>query len=396
MYSYRDTRAEISLDAIDSNVKQFKRYVDRSCLFMAVVKADGYGHGAVQVARTAAEAGADYLGVAFVDEALQLRDAGVGLPILALGHTPLRSIEAAVQARIALTVFTEEALDEAAACAKRLGKQAVIHIKFDTGMSRLGMTDTYDCVRLVRRAFASPGVFVEGIFTHFAAADVEEAACTHAQYAKFAQMIAILEREGLHIPLKHCCNSAATLRFPAMHMDMVRVGVSLYGLTPSPAAACADVVLAPAMQFKTSVSALKTIPAGQPVGYGCTFAAEKETVIAVVPVGYADGYPRSLSNRGYVAVRGRRAPIAGRICMDQTMIDVTGVPGVREGDEVVLFGSSGGNELPVDETAALAQTIHYETVCQVGKRVPRVYVRHGRAAGYTNATLDKTAASVPF
>lgn len=389
MYSYRDTRAEVSLDAIHSNVVRLKRHLQPSCRLMAVVKADGYGHGAVEVALTALEAGADYLAVAFVDEALQLREAGIEQPILVLGHTPPRSLEAAVRHRIALTVFSEDMLDSLAACAERLKETALIHIKYDTGMSRLGLTDTEETILLARRAATSPGIRLEGVFTHFADADAEDAACTHAQFAKFGQLLLRLDQEGLNIPLKHCCNSAAALRFPPMHLDMVRIGIALYGLSPSAAASSEAVALTPALQLKTAVCSLKRIPPNQPIGYGGTFVSDRETMIAVLPVGYADGYARSLSNRGYVLIRGRRAPIVGRICMDQTMVDVSGVPETSVGDEVVLYGAGGSDAIPVDEAAEWTHTIHYETVCLVGKRVPRLYFRHGRAASSANVTLER-------
>lgn len=389
MYSYRDTRAEVSLDAIHSNVVRLKRHLQPSCRLMAVVKADGYGHGAVEVALTAVEAGADYLAVAFVDEALQLRDAGIEQPILVLGHTPPRSLEAAVRQRIALTVFSEDMLDSLAACAENLKETAVIHIKFDTGMSRLGLTDAEETIRLAQKAAASSGIRLEGIFTHFADADAEDAVCTYAQFSKFAYLLIRLKQEGLHIPIKHCCNSAAALRFPWMHLDMVRIGIAMYGLHPSAAANNEAVALTAALQLKTAVSSLKRIPPNQPIGYGGTFVPARETVIAVLPVGYADGYARSLSNRGYVLIRGRRAPIVGRICMDQTMVDVTGLPETAVGDEVVLYGAGDSDCISVDEAAEWTHTIHYETVCLVGKRVPRLYFRHGRAASFTNVTLDR-------
>ncbi|UQZ82139.1 Alanine racemase [Paenibacillus konkukensis] len=389
MYSYRDTRAEISLDAIYHNAAAFKACASPSCRLMAVVKADGYGHGAAAAAAAAMEAGADYLGVAFLDEALQLREAGIGLPILVLGYTPPRSTEAAVRSGVALTVFTGEALDCIAACAQRLQREAAVHLKIDTGMSRLGVTEADEALALARKAASIPGLRLEGVFTHFADADAPDPSYTERQFAAFTGIVERLRREGLSVPIAHCCNSAAALRFPQMHLDMIRIGISLYGLLPAPDANAAGLELKQAFRLKTAVASLKPVAAGQPVGYGCTYRPDRDIRVAAIPIGYADGLPRSLSNRGCVLIRGGQAPIIGRICMDQTMVDVTGLPDVRVGDEVTVYGGDprDGAGASIDEVAALAGTINYEIVCAVAKRVPRVYRRHRREAGFCNAVL---------
>lgn len=373
---FRNTWAEVSLHAISHNVSLFRSHLHSSCRLMAVVKADGYGHGAVEVARAAIQAGAHWLGVAFLDEALQLRNAGIDHPILVLGCTPTRSLEIAVTHRISLTVFSEQSLDELIAVTARLSQPARIHIKVDTGMSRLGCTSKEEVLSLSLKARSSPYVRVEGIFTHFANADSKDCARTRHQFERFTSVIDYLEQHQIQIPLKHCCNSAATIQFPEMHLDMVRVGISLYGLLPS------DEVNHPltdefqkAMQFKSSIASLKQVGTDEWISYGCTARTEQHSLIATMPAGYADGLSRLLSNKGFVLVRGQRVPIVGRVCMDQTMLDVTTVPNVQLDDEVVLFGQSQGAHLSMDEMASWINTINYEVVCSVGKRVPRIYER---------------------
>jgi len=387
MFSYRETWAEVSLDAIAHNVRTIKATLRRSCRLMAVVKADGYGHGAVQVARAALEAGADWLGVAILDEALQLRASGIACPILVLGYTPPASVEAAVKHGIAVTVFAENELDAVIACAERLRQHADVHLKADTGMSRLGVTDPQAAVALARKAASSPWVRLQGVFTHFASADSPDETYARKQYRDFLAFIEYLERHGIRVPLKHCCNSAACLRFPDMHLDMVRVGIALYGLLPFSDPMPGLPKLLPAMSWKTKIAALKQVPAGQPVSYGCTYRPSRPSRIATIPAGYADGLSRKLSNRGSVMIRGRKAPIVGIVCMDQTMVDVDAIPGVRAGDEVLLFGRSGESVLPAHEVASLLGTIHYEIVCAVGKRVPRVYLRGGTVIETVNHVL---------
>jgi alanine racemase len=371
---YRLTWAEISLEAIQYNTKLFKETIHKRTLLMAVVKANGYGHGSVEAARAALHAGADMLGVAFLDEALQLRTASIVHPVLVLGYTAPDSVRAAVENDIGLTVFSEEVLDEVARWAETMHKRARIHIKIDTGMNRLGLSDPQAVLAIARKAKQARFVELEGVFTHFADADGEDSAYTLRQFRMFQSVIGLLEENGISVPLKHCCNSAAAIRYPSMHLDMVRVGIALYGLYPSSHTRLPAYPLRPAMRLMTTVSDLKLTPEGQPVGYGCTFVPERDTLIATVPIGYADGLSRQLSNKGSALVQGQRVPYAGRVCMDQTMLDVTAVPDVKVGDEVELFGGGRGDGVTVDEAAALAGTINYEIVCSIGSRVPRVYV----------------------
>lgn len=374
-YSYRDTWAEISLEAVQQNVQQFRHYIKQPTKLMAVVKADGYGHGAIEVAQTAVQSGADYLAVALLDEALELRSAGISQPILVLGYTPVHSIKKAITYNIALTVFCDAVLDEVIHQAGQLQQTVSIHLKIDSGMSRIGVTSKEEALRLSQKAVNSPFVYLEGIFTHFANADSEDPSYTREQFTRFMEMVQLIEEENIHIPIKHCCNSAATMNFPDMHLNMVRVGIALYGLYPDASLKGHSIKLRQAMSLKTKIAALKTIPAGQPISYGCTFTPSSESAIATLPIGYADGVSRLLSNRGKVLTRGQTASVAGRVCMDQMMIDVSHVEGISIGDEVTLFGQNQQSFQSVDDIASLMGTINYEVVCLIGKRVPRIYMK---------------------
>ncbi|WP_416825463.1 alanine racemase [Ectobacillus polymachus] len=374
--SYRDTWAEISLDHIAYNLQQFRQYINPKTKIMAVVKADGYGHGAEKVAKTAIETGADYLAVAFLDEAIKLRKVGISSPILILGYTPVRSIREAILQNMTITVFDHKVLDEIIVQSSQLQKRTVIHIKVDTGMSRIGLSSADQTLSLARKGLAAPYIQLEGIFTHFANSDSEDPSYTYAQFHKFIEITSFLEKEGIHIPFRHCCNSAATLRFPEMHLDMVRVGIALYGLNPDASLKKHSIHLKQAMSFHTRIVAIKNVPSSQPVGYGCTWRLNRgDSIIATLSIGYADGLSRLLSNRGNVLLHGKRAPIRGRVCMDQTMIEITEIPNAKTGDMVTIFGENDTAFQSVDTIAELMGTIHYETVCLIGKRVPRVYLK---------------------
>ncbi|MGG6310919.1 alanine racemase [Paenibacillus macerans] len=372
---YRDTWAEISLAAIAHNTRLFRKQAAEGSRLMAVVKANGYGHGAVESARAAINAEAEYLGVALVDEALQLREAGISQPILVLGYTPPRGVETAVRHGITLSVYTDEVLQEAIACAKRQRRQARIHLKLDTGMTRIGLPSAGAVIEMAgKAAAAAPSILLEGLFTHFADADGPDPEFTRQQFARFCACIDALAVRGIHIPIKHCCNSAAAMRFPEMHLDMIRVGIALYGLHPSERLRLPEYPLRQAMQLKTKIAALHRIEPGRTVGYSRTYRAPSERITATIPIGYADGLSRALSNRGYAMVRRQRVPIIGRICMDQAMLDVTAVKGVQTGDEVALFGGTKASEgISIDEVAGWMNTVNYEVVCMIGQRVPRIY-----------------------
>lgn len=372
-FSYRDTWAEISLEAIKHNTKQFKNFIDDSVQLMAVVKADGYGHGAVQVAKAAIQAGADYLAVALLDEALVIRKAGILHPILILGYIPDRSIHDAIQYDIDLTVFTQDSLDEIIFQSNQQKKNVSIHIKVDTGMSRIGVQSKEEALAIAKKAQASSYVTLKGIFTHFANADSEDPSYTYLQFERFHSVTSYLEQHQISIPLKHCCNSAATMNFPNMHLDMVRVGISLYGLYPDDSLKGHFLSLQQAMSLKSKIAWIKDVPSSQPISYGCTYIPTHDSVIATLPIGYADGLSRLLSNKGQFLLHDTLVPIVGRVCMDQLMIDITNVPQTKIGDVVTIFGNSDSSFQSVDQIAKLMNTINYEVVCLIGKRVPRVY-----------------------
>ncbi|WP_413302391.1 alanine racemase [Bacillus sp. 1P10SD] len=383
-YSYRDTWAEISLDLIQENMTQFRQFVQQQSKLMAVVKADGYGHGAIVVAKASILAGADYLGVALLDEAIQLRDAGISTPILILGYTPPSSVKEAILANITLTVFDHDVLDEVIVQSTQLCKTATVHLKVDTGMSRIGVSSPIEVMRLVKKALSAEYIYLEGIFTHFANADSEDPTYTYEQFSKFQSILEYLVSNNIHVPIKHCCNSAATMNYPDMHLDMVRIGIALYGLYPDKSLKNHPIRLRQAMSFKTRIAAIKNVVASQPISYGCTFKPDIESKIATLPVGYADGLSRLLSNKGKVLIGEHLAQITGRVCMDQTMINVSDVENCLVGDEVTIFGSNHSSFQSVDQFADWMGTINYEVVCLIGKRVPRVYFKHEQQINNAN------------
>lgn len=375
--------AEIDLDALAHNMKEIRRITSPGAEVVAVVKADAYGHGAIQVSRVLLENGASRLAVSMLDEAIELRKNGIDVPILTLGHTDPRRAQEIIEYNLEQTVFSvefAEAISEQAAAAH---KKVAIHIKIDSGMNRVGFLSGENSVEEILRIAQMPGISLEGVFSHFAVADTPDDDFTRKQFRTFMETVDKLEQKGLYIPKKHICNSAGILRFPEMHLDMVRAGLIVYGMTPK---GCpepyTDIDLIPAMTLKSSIVHLKTIPAGETVSYGRRFTTEKESVIATIPIGYADGYARKLSNRASVLLHGQRVPVIGTICMDMCMLDVSELksPG-SVSEEVVLFGTQRYNNenftLPVDEISDLSDTINYEITCLIGKRVPRVYVSGG-------------------
>lgn len=373
------TWAEIDLSAIEQNYHAVRGVLGDGCRMMAIVKADAYGHGDVQVATVLQNAGAEWFGVSNLQEAIRLREAGITRPVLILSYTPPEEAARLATYDITQSVISGEYAHRLGAAAVAAGVTVQAHVKLDTGMSRVGFfyhDETADgaVIDEVAAACALEGLAVKGIFTHFASADEEDGeAFTRHQYALFMSAVNMLERRGITFELKHCCNSAATLRFPEMHLDMVRPGIILYGAAPS-ALLQELAVLTPAMSLKTVVSQVKTVPAGTEVSYGRTFVTDRPTTVATVPIGYADGYPRLLSSKAQMLIGGKRAPLVGRICMDQCVLDVTDIPSVDEEMTVTVFGRDGDAVLPADELAALSGTIHYEIICCIGKRVPRVFM----------------------
>jgi alanine racemase len=340
---------------------------------LASLKADAYGHGALKVARTVLLNGASMLGVATVSEATPLREAGIMAPILVFGYVPHWQMREAVRLGLTITLYSSEAAQALSRAAQALQRTVKVHLKVDTGMGRLGIRaeEIEAIVALAREVRRLPGLELEGIFTHFAMADARDQSYTRKQLARFQSILQALEAEGLRPPLAHAANSAATLTVPEAHFDMVRPGIALYGLDPSPEVRLPP-GFRPALSFKTQVAQVKLVPEGECIGYGCTYVTTRPTRIAVLPVGYADGFRRAPRTWGSVLIHGREAPIVGRICMDQCMIDVTDIPGVRVGDEVVLIGRQGEAVLTAEQVAERLGTINYEVVSEILARVPRV------------------------
>lgn len=380
----RRTWAEISLDAIAHNFNEIKQKISGRAKICCVIKADGYGHGAVELARVYEELGADFFAVSNIDEGVEIRSAGVRLPILILGYTPVCDAQRLARYNISQAVFSPEYAEALSAQCAAYGCVCNIHIKCDTGMSRIGfMCQQFPrdnpSIEEICNACALPNLHAEGLFTHFCVSDESESgrAFTERQYQNFRYVADALRQRGLTIPLCHCSNSGAIEDYDQTYCDMVRAGIILYGLSPSSKLA-GKLDLQPAMTLKTTVAYVKALRAGSDISYGRTFTAEKDMKIATVPIGYADGYVRQNAAEGYMLVNGKRAKIVGRICMDQTMLDVTDIDGVAVGDEVIVFGDGGHGEPTADSIAQNTDTINYEVVCLVGKRVPRVYYQNGK------------------
>lgn len=371
--------AQVDLDAIRQNIRAVRKKVGPDVKIMAVIKTDAYGHGATPVARALADL-ADAFAVATAEEAVALRKDGVEAPILVLGVVFAPDFPLLLDYDITSTVFQYETAAALSACAAGRGKQARVHLKVDTGMGRIGLQPNEEGLREACRIAALPALRLDGAFTHFACADMADKASRDRQAAKFIRFLDALQKAGVAPPLCHMCNSADIIDTSSGFLDMVRSGIMTYGLYPSDEVNKADFPLRPAMALKSHVAFVKTVEAGFPVSYGSTFVTNRRTVIATIPVGYGDGYPRLLSNRGRVLIRGRFAPILGRVCMDQFMVDATDIPGVQAGDEVTLVGRDGDNCIPVEEPAALSGRFNYEFCCDINKRVPRVYLQDGQVS----------------
>ena len=378
MKKYRRIWVEVDLDALHHNLNEAKR-VSKGAKILAVVKADGYGHGAVEIAKELHEE-ADYFGVALIDEALQLRRNGVIKPILILGYTSPTQYETLIEADITQAIFSREAARQLSDTAVRMGKKAKIHVVVDTGMSRIGFPPTEESVETIKWINTLPGLFVEGIFSHFALADSKDKTVDKMQLKRFGFVLDGLEREGIHIPIKHISNSAAVIDSD-YSFDMVRCGIMLYGMYPSDEVDKTKVSLKPVMTLKSSVIQVKTLPPGEGVSYGHTFVTTRETRIATVSAGYGDGYPRALSSKGRVIINGQYAPIIGRVCMDIFMVDISHIDGVKVEDPVILIGRDGDKEITAEEVGALADTFNYEIVCSVSRRVPRIYLKNSVEVG---------------
>ena len=370
---------EVDLSAICNNVKRVMENVGENVKVMAVIKTDAYGHGAVDVAKALRKIGVYAFAVATIDEATQLREAGIDNPILILGYVFEPDFDKVFSEDITTTVFSEENARTLSEAAKKAGKIAKVHIKLDTGMGRIGFIPSEESAREIENIFAMPNLDVEGVFSHFSTADEADKSFTLKQAKIFDEFVELLESKGLKFRIKHICNSAGIIDLaerdkPNFKYDMVRSGIMTYGLYPSEDVNKAKIKLEPAMRLVSHIAYVKEVPAGFTVSYGKTFVTKRKTKIATIPVGYGDGYPRALSNKGKVIIGEKFAPIIGRVCMDQFMVDVTEIENVKQGDEVILVGTQGEKTLTVEEVSELAGTFNYEFICGINKRVPRVYV----------------------
>lgn len=377
---YYRVYAEINLDAIVKNVDNLMALTKENTGALAVVKADGYGHGDVAVAKAVAQKVTGYA-VATLDEAVNLRENGVKKPILVLGYVDPYEFDILVSYEITATVFDVETAQLLADAARVQKKQAHCHIKVDTGMRRIGLEPDENGIAIVKQITALKELSADGIFTHFAASDETDKTSAEHQFKLFTDFTGRLEKEGIHFTYRHCANSAAVIDMPQVDLDMVRLGIAMYGMYPSDEVKKEKVELFPALDLKSHITMVKEIPEGEKVSYGGTFTTTRTTKLATVSVGYGDGYPRALSSKGYVLVRGQKAPIVGRVCMDQMMVDVTDIENVTRADIVTLIGKDGDAEITVEEIAALAGTFNYEFVCDLGKRIPRSYYLNGEYIG---------------
>ena len=371
---------EVNLDHILHNMEQMKQHIQEHTKILAVVKTDGYGHGSVPIAR--AVEGLDYLfgfAVATAEEAMELRRAGIVKPILILSYSFPYAYSMFVEEEIRVTVFREDMLEELGRTAVMQGKEAIVHIKVDTGMGRIGITPDEAGIRFVQKALDTPGIRLEGIFTHFACADCADLTSAKEQIRSFQEFVAKAEAvTGYQIPLHHCSNSAGIVQLPEANMDLVRAGITMYGLMPSDEVRADIIPLKPALSLHSHVVFVKEMKVGQTISYGSTYRVQRPMKVATVPLGYGDGYPRSLSDKGFVLIRGQKAAILGRVCMDQFMVDVSDIPEVKEGDKVTLIGACGSEQITADCLGELSGRFNYELVCDLNQRLPRVYVLNGQ------------------
>ncbi|MCD8149937.1 MAG: alanine racemase [Clostridiales bacterium] len=371
--------AEINLDHFEHNLDEIRRLISPGTKVCAVIKTDGYGHGAVMLAHRM-EAREEIWGyaVATAEEAVILREAGMKKPILILGYVFDEDVDTLVDLDIRPTVFSYAAAETLSRVAAGKNRSVKVHIKLDSGMGRIGFPCTEESADVIARIAALPHIKIEGIFSHFARADETDKSYANLQAKRFSFVVDCLEKRGIQIPIRHISNSAGIIDLPQYNLDMVRAGIILYGLWPSEEVLKERIDLRPVLTLKSHVVHVKTMEDGETIGYGGTYRVQGRQRIATIPVGYGDGYPRALSNRGYVLIHGEKAPICGRVCMDQFMADVTDIPGVEQGDEVVLIGKEGGREITMEEIGDIAGRFNYEFACDIGRRVPRAYYKDGK------------------
>lgn len=370
----RPVWAEINLDNLAHNIREIKR-VTKAKEIIGVVKADAYGHGALDIAPTLLENGVTRLAVAVLNEAVELRRGGIQCPIMILGYTPPNLIDLLIKYDIEQTVYSYDLAKKISDKAVEENKIAKIHIAFDSGMGRIGFLSEEKDIDEIERISKLPNIKLEGIYSHFSTADEKDKSYTHEQFKKFNSFYNILKEKGIKISIRHIANSAAIIDMPETHFEAVRPGVILYGYYPSEEVDKTKVYLKPVMSLKTNIVHLKKVPIGEYISYGRKFRTERESIIGTLPVGYADGYTRSLGDNAKVIITGKLIPVVGRICMDQCMVDLTNVPEVNLGDEVILMGEDNGVKMTADELSSILGTINYEVLCMISRRVPRVYVK---------------------
>lgn len=374
---HRPLWAEINLDNLKYNINSIKGLLKPGTEYIAVIKANAYGHGAVEAAETCLECDIKWLAVASLDEAIELRDAGIGCNILILGYTPLNQVEDIVRNNLSQTCYSYELAEELSKVAVKLKKTARVHIALDTGMGRIGFIPDTKSADIVKEISEMPGIKIEGLFTHFAVADEKDKSYTNWQYERYNGFLKMLDKRGVDPGLKHVGNSAVIVDLPELNLDAVRPGIIQYGLYSSDEVEKSRIDLKPVMSIKANIIHVKEVEEGTSISYGRKFITSHKSRIATLPIGYADGYSRLFFDKGKVIVNGKYAPIVGRICMDQCMVDVTNAGDVKVGDDVIIMGDDGSLKIAAEDLANAMGTINYEIVCMVGRRVPRVYIKNG-------------------
>lgn len=386
MKQYNRVCANIDLEAIVHNMEQMKQHIGEDAQLVAVIKTDAYGHGALPIAQVLENVSYVWgYATASLEEAVLIRKAGIHKPILVLGCVFPEQYEEMVELDIRAAVYRKEMAEEVSKIAVRLGKRAYLHVKIDTGMGRIGFAADKENAKVIAGLSKLPNIELEGIFTHFAKADETDKTYTQEQYRRFCLVIDELEKQNVHIPLVDCDNSAGIIDFPQYKHNLVRAGISMYGMYPSDEVNKETLSLKPALELISHITFVKTVEKGTSISYGGTFIAPKQMRVATIPVGYGDGYPRSLSNKGEVLIHGKRAKILGRVCMDQFMVDVTDIPEAAFMDRVVLIGQDGESQISVDELGEKSGRFHYEFVCCLSKRIPRNYIKDGKIILQTDA-----------
>lgn len=385
---YRPLWAEINIDNLEYNIKQIKSKLKDKTEYISVIKADGYGHGAIEVAKVCIENGINYFAVAMIDEALELRNAGIDKSILILGYTPSNMADIIVEKDISQACFTLDMAKAMSNAAVKYKKNAKIHIAIDTGMSRIGFFPDEKSADIVKKISKLPNIEIEGVFTHFSTADEKDKEFTKLQFNRFNNFLHLLKERGVDPKIKHAGNSASLIDLPEFQMDAVRVGIIQYGLYPSDKVIKDKISLKPVMSVKTNVVYIKEVDEGTPISYGKRFITKRKSKIATLPVGYADGYSRLLFEKAKVIVNGRFAPVVGNICMDQCMIDITDLGDIAVGDEVIIMGEDKAISILAEDLADLLGTINYEVLCMFSKRIPRIYYKDGSLVEVRNYLID--------